>query len=57
MSQVTERLETSNLDSKQTSMVPLGTLPEEVVMSLAHNHMTNLFISSYRWATVIKFGQ
>ena len=37
--------------------VPLGTPPQEVVMSLAHNHVTNLFISSYRGATVIKFGQ
>ena len=25
-------------------MVPLGTPPEELIMSLAHNHMTNLFI-------------
>ena len=34
-------------------------LPKEVVMSLPHNHviLTNLFISSYRGATVIKFGQ
>ena len=37
--------------------VPLGTPPQVVVMSLAHNHVTNLFISSYRGATVIKFGQ
>ena len=39
--------------------VPLGTLPQEVVTSLPHNHMilTNLFISSYREATVLKFGQ
>ena len=37
--------------------VPLGTPPQAVVMTLAHNHMTNLFISSYRGATVIKFGQ
>ena len=30
--------------------VPLGTLPQKVVMSLPHNHvtLTNLFISSYR---------
>ena len=27
------------------------------MISLAHNHVTNLFISSYRGATVIKFGQ
>ena len=32
--------------------VPLGTPPLAVVMSSAHNHMTNLFISSYRGATV-----
>ena len=37
-------------------MVSLGTMPEALVMSLAHNHMTNLLISSYRGATVIKFG-
>ena len=37
--------------------VPLGTPLQAVVMSLAHNHMTNLFILSYRGATVIKFGQ
>ena len=37
--------------------VPLGTPPQAVVMSLAHNRMANLFISSYRGATVIKFGQ
>ena len=34
--------------------VPLGTLAQQVVMSLAHNHMTNLFILSYRGTTVIK---
>ena len=28
--------------------VPLGTPPQAVVMSLAHNHQTNLFISNYR---------
>ena len=37
--------------------VPLGTPPQAVVMTLAHNYVTNLFISSYRGATVIKFGQ
>ena len=37
--------------------VPLGTPPLAVVMTLAHNHVTNLFISSCRGATVIKFGQ
>ena len=30
-----------------TERVPLGT-PQVVVMSLAQNHVTNLFISSYR---------
>ena len=37
--------------------VPLGTPPHEVLMSLSHNHMTNLFTLSYRGATVIEFGQ
>ena len=36
---------------------PLGTPPQAVVMSLAHNHLTDLFISSYRGAAVIKFKQ
>ena len=36
--------------------IPLGTPPQEVVLSLAHNHVTIFFISSYRGATVIKFG-
>ena len=38
---------------------PMGTLPQEVVTSLPSNHMTltNLYISSYREATVIKFEQ
>ena len=35
--------------------VPLGTLSQAVVMSLAHNHLKNLFISNYRGAAVIKF--
>ena len=35
--------------------VTLGTPSQEVVMSLAHNHVANLFMSSYRGATVIKF--
>ena len=39
-----------------TERVPLGAQPQIVVMSLAHNHVTNLFISSYRGATVIKLG-
>ena len=37
-----------------TERVPLGAQPQAVVMSLAHDHVTNLFISSYRRATVIK---
>ena len=37
--------------------VPLGTPPQAVVMTLAHNHMANLFISSDRGANVIKFQQ
>ena len=37
--------------------VPLVAPPQVVVMSLAHNHVTDLLISSYRGATVIKFGQ
>ena len=37
--------------------VPLGTSPQAVVMSLAQNHLTNLYISNYRGAAVIKFKQ
>ena len=37
--------------------VLLGTPPQAVVMSLAHNHLTNLFIWNYRGAAVIKFKQ
>ena len=37
--------------------VLLGTPPQAVVMSLAHNHLTNLFIWNYRGAVVIKFKQ
>ena len=60
ISLVMEKLKTSNLDSKQVNIIerlPLGTPPQAVVMTLAHNHVTNLFISSYREATVMKFGQ
>ena len=37
----------------------IGTLPQEVVLSLHHNHttLTYLFTSSYRGATVIKSWQ
>ena len=57
ISPATEKLETSNLDRQQVNIdrVTLGTLPQEAVMSLAHNHVANLFISSYRGATVIEF--
>ena len=37
--------------------VQLGTPPQAVVMSLGHNHVINLFVSCYRGATVVKFGQ
>ena len=37
--------------------VPLGTPSQTIVMLLAHNHQTNLFISNYRGAAVIKFKQ
>ena len=57
---ISSHLEARNIKFGQQvniERVPLGTPPQAVVMSLAHNHMTNLFISSYRGATVIKFGQ
>ena len=34
----------------------MGTSPQAVVITLAHNHMTNLFTLSYRGAIVITFG-
>ena len=37
--------------------VLLDTLSQAVVMSLAHQNLTNLFILSYRGAAVIKFKQ
>ena len=39
--------------------VPLGTLPQKVLMLLPHNHMTltNLLISSHRGYCYQKFGQ
>ena len=40
-----------------TERVPLSTPPQTVVMLLAHNHLTNLFILNYRGAAVIKFKQ
>ena len=58
ISPVMEKLETKfGQQVNITERVPLGTLSQVVVMSLAHNHMANLFISSYRGATVCKFGQ
>ena len=56
---ISSHLEARNIKFGQQvniEMVPLGTPPQAVLISLAHNHMTNLFISSYRRATVIKFG-
>ena len=37
--------------------IPLGTPSQPVVMSLPYNHLTNLFISNYSGAAVIKFKQ
>ena len=58
---ISSHLEAKNINFGQqvniTGRVPLCTPAQAVVMSLAHNYMTNLFISSYRGATVIKFGQ
>ena len=34
----------------------MGTHPQAIVMTLAHDHVTNLFITSNRVANV-KFGQ
>ena len=53
---VTEKLETSNFKfGYQINIIErviLGTLPQMVAMSLAHNYQTNLFILSYRGATL-----
>ena len=51
--------EARNIKFGQQERVPLGTMPQEVVTSLPHNYMTltNLFISSYRGVTVIKFNK
>ena len=60
ISPVTKKLETSNLDSRLTSLKGfhwLLLLAQVVVISLAHKYETNLFILCYRGATVIKFGQ
>ena len=37
--------------------VPFGTPSQALVMSLAQNHLTNLFILNYRGAAFIKFKQ
>ena len=37
--------------------LPLGSPPQVEVMTLAYNHVTNLFISSCSGATVITFGR
>ena len=58
ISPVTEKLETKfGQQVNIIERVPFGTPPQAVVIPLAHNHMTNPFISSYRGATVIRFGQ
>ena len=56
-SPVMEMLETSILGHliNIIEKVLLGTPSQMVVMSLAHNHLTILFILSYRGAAVIKF--
>ena len=43
---------------KQINMerIPLVALLQAVVISLAHNHVANLFISNYKGTTVIKLG-
>ena len=56
-SPVMEMLETSILGHliNIIERVLLGPPSQTVVMSLAHNHQTILFILSYRGAAVIKF--
>ena len=39
-----------------TERVPLGTPPQAIVMSFAHNDVTNLFISSYRGVLLSNLG-
>ena len=51
ISPVREKLETSNLDSRLKNFigsVPLGTTPQAVLMTLAHNHFTNLYLELQR---------
>ena len=57
ISPVREKLEIKFGEQVNIERVSLGTSPQEVVMSVVYNEVTNLFISSYRGATVIKFGQ
>ena len=55
-----EKVKTSGLDSKLNLIqrVPLDTLPQELVASLPHNHvtLTDLFISSYRGLLLPNLG-
>ena len=55
-----KKLETCKIGEQVNliQMVPLGKLPQEVV-TLPHNYVTlaNLFLSSYRGATIIRLGQ
>ena len=37
--------------------VPLGTPPQAIVMSLAHNHMTNLFTQSLTVWLGVHYGE
>ena len=58
---ISSHVEARNIKFRQQvniiERVPLGTPPQAVIMSLPHDHMTNLFFLSYSGATVIKFGQ
>ena len=60
ISPVTEMIEASNLDANEPhSKGSIGNPASVGSDIITNNHMTltNLFISSYRGATVIKFGQ
>ena len=58
ISPVMEKLETTfGHQINITERVPSGNPHQAVVMSLARNQLTNLFISSYRGAAAIKFWQ
>ena len=56
---VLEKLRTSNfkLQLNLIRRIQFHTPAQEVVMTLPHNQMTNLLMSSCKGATVIKFGQ